>query len=159
MCCAFSLEAACLLHENISSGYSFEVPHRGASNEYPQHMFSWRIRRKIMILISLLSKMLCKLRYFHKIYTVSTKICADEKTLEAACLLHENISSGYSKEKQTKKTNKQKKKKTTTTTKKATTRKQAKKKKKKKKKKQQQTPPPPPHEKKTTTTTKKNPNK
>ena len=22
-------------------GYSLEVPHRGASNEYPQHMFSW----------------------------------------------------------------------------------------------------------------------
>ena len=28
------------LNENISCGYSLEVPCRGASNEYPQHMFS-----------------------------------------------------------------------------------------------------------------------
>ena len=30
------------LHENICCGYSLEVPHWGASNEYPQHMFLWR---------------------------------------------------------------------------------------------------------------------
>ena len=27
-------------HENICCGYSLEVPHQGASNEYPQHTFS-----------------------------------------------------------------------------------------------------------------------
>ena len=27
------------LHRNICCGYSLEVPHRGTSNEYPQHMF------------------------------------------------------------------------------------------------------------------------
>ena len=37
-----------LLHENICCGYSLEAPHRGASNEYPQHMFSWRNKKSIM---------------------------------------------------------------------------------------------------------------
>ena len=27
------------LHENICCGYSLEVPQRGTSNEYPQHVF------------------------------------------------------------------------------------------------------------------------
>ena len=36
------------LHENICCGYSLEAPRGGASNEYPQHMFSWRIRKKIL---------------------------------------------------------------------------------------------------------------
>ena len=31
------------LHKTICCGYSLEVPHRGASNEYPQHMFPWKI--------------------------------------------------------------------------------------------------------------------
>ena len=30
------------LKENIRCGYSLEAPRRGASNENPQHMFSWR---------------------------------------------------------------------------------------------------------------------
>ena len=30
------------LYENICCGYSLEEPHWGASNEYSQHMFSWR---------------------------------------------------------------------------------------------------------------------
>ena len=30
------------LDENICCGYSLEMPRRGASNEYPQHMFSSR---------------------------------------------------------------------------------------------------------------------
>ena len=34
------------LHENICCGYSLEVPQRGTSNEYPQHMFSWRNKKK-----------------------------------------------------------------------------------------------------------------
>ena len=29
-----------LLDENLCCGYSLEAPQRGASNEYPQHMFS-----------------------------------------------------------------------------------------------------------------------
>ena len=30
------------LYKNICCGYSLETPHRGVSNEYPQHMFLWR---------------------------------------------------------------------------------------------------------------------
>ena len=30
------------LHENICCEYSLEVSRRGTSNEYPQHIFSWR---------------------------------------------------------------------------------------------------------------------
>ena len=33
------------LHKNICRGYSLEEPRRGASNKYPQHMFS-RINKK-----------------------------------------------------------------------------------------------------------------
>ena len=36
-------------HENICCGYSLEAPRRGASNEYPQHMFSWRNKKDISI--------------------------------------------------------------------------------------------------------------
>ena len=36
------------LHENICCRYSLEVPQRGASNKYPQHMFSW-INKNIYI--------------------------------------------------------------------------------------------------------------
>ena len=36
------------LHENIYCGYSLEAPPRGASNENPQHMFSWRNKKNIM---------------------------------------------------------------------------------------------------------------
>ena len=39
-----------LLHENICCGYSLETPRWGASNEYPQHMFSWRNKKDISIL-------------------------------------------------------------------------------------------------------------
>ena len=35
------------LHKNICCGYSLEAPHRGTSNEYPQHMFSWRNKKNI----------------------------------------------------------------------------------------------------------------
>ena len=31
-------------------GYSLEAPRRGASNEYPQHMFLWRNKRTIFLL-------------------------------------------------------------------------------------------------------------
>ena len=33
------------LHKNICCGYSLEVPNRGISNEYPQHMFMWRNKK------------------------------------------------------------------------------------------------------------------
>ena len=33
------------LHKNISCRYSLEAPCPGASNEYPQHMFSWRNKK------------------------------------------------------------------------------------------------------------------
>ena len=36
------------LHKSICCGYSLEVPLRGASNEYPQHMFSWRNKKNTM---------------------------------------------------------------------------------------------------------------
>ena len=37
------------LSENICCGYSLEAPHRGASNEYPQHMFLCRNKKNISI--------------------------------------------------------------------------------------------------------------
>ena len=33
--------------QKIGCGYSLEVPRRGASKEYPQHMFSWRNKKTI----------------------------------------------------------------------------------------------------------------
>ena len=35
------------LDENICCGYSLEAPRRGASNEYPQHMFLSRNKKNI----------------------------------------------------------------------------------------------------------------
>ena len=35
------------LRKNICCGYSLEATHRGASNEYPQHMFLWRNKKNI----------------------------------------------------------------------------------------------------------------
>ena len=37
------------LQKNICCGYSLEAPRQGASNEYPQHIFSWRNKKKISI--------------------------------------------------------------------------------------------------------------
>ena len=37
------------LNENICCGYSLEAPRRGASNEYPQHMFLLRNKKDISI--------------------------------------------------------------------------------------------------------------
>ena len=39
------------LNENICCGYSIEVPHRGTSNEYPQHMFSLRNKKNCEALL------------------------------------------------------------------------------------------------------------
>ena len=41
------------LHKKICCGYWFEVPHRGTSNEYPQHMFCGEIRKIILWLLPL----------------------------------------------------------------------------------------------------------
>ena len=35
-------------HKKICCGYSLESPHRGASDDYPQHMFSWRNKKNII---------------------------------------------------------------------------------------------------------------
>ena len=40
-----SLDFFLFLHDNICCGYSLEAPQRGASNKYPQHMFSWRNKK------------------------------------------------------------------------------------------------------------------
>ena len=70
------------LHENICCGYSLEAPLRGASYEYPQHMFSWRNKKNIntfqlkkapylelwKIQISLQCCMICYSDIFHRIY-------------------------------------------------------------------------------------------
>ena len=39
------------LLKNICCGYSLEVPHRGTSNEYPQHVFmeNWRKYHQILL--------------------------------------------------------------------------------------------------------------
>ena len=37
------------LHKNICCGYSLEAPLRGASNEYPQHMFLWNKKNIYLI--------------------------------------------------------------------------------------------------------------
>ena len=36
------------LNKNICCGYSLEAPWRGASNEYPQHVYSSRNKKNIM---------------------------------------------------------------------------------------------------------------
>ena len=47
--CGHSLEVP-FLHENIYCGHSLEAPWKGASNECPQCMFSWRNKKKISVL-------------------------------------------------------------------------------------------------------------
>ena len=37
--------------KNICFGYSLELPWQGNSNEYPQHMFLWRNKKKIFVWI------------------------------------------------------------------------------------------------------------
>ena len=46
------------LHKKICCGYSLEAPRRGASNEYPQHMFSWRTREHYPIIITKYSSLM-----------------------------------------------------------------------------------------------------
>ena len=42
-------EVFLFLHKNICCGYSLEAPRRGASNEYPQHMFLWGNKKNINV--------------------------------------------------------------------------------------------------------------
>ena len=42
------------LHKKICCGYSLEVPHRAATNEYPQHRFSCRNKKKINLITLLI---------------------------------------------------------------------------------------------------------
>ena len=42
------------LNKNMCCGYTLEGPQAGASNEYPQHMFSWRNKKKILFCYPLL---------------------------------------------------------------------------------------------------------
>ena len=44
-------------HEHICCGYSLEVPQLGTSNEYPQHMFSWRNQKNIYLIPTLIGPM------------------------------------------------------------------------------------------------------
>ena len=39
---------------NICCVYPLEVPQQGASNEYPQHMFSWRNKKNIYLIPTLI---------------------------------------------------------------------------------------------------------
>ena len=50
------LRHTCSPTTNIRCGYSLEAPLRGASNEYPQHTFSWRNKK---IIITFLLKKKC----------------------------------------------------------------------------------------------------
>ena len=42
------------LHKNIHFWYSLEGPYLGASNEYPQHLFSWRNKKNIYLIAPLI---------------------------------------------------------------------------------------------------------
>ena len=54
------------IHKNICCGYSLETPQRGASNEYLQHMFSWRNKKNMS-----LDKSSLQLYNFKAIYITS----------------------------------------------------------------------------------------
>ena len=50
------------LNENICCGYSLEAPPQGASNDYPEHKFSWRNKKTISTF------RLTYLRLFYKMF-------------------------------------------------------------------------------------------
>ena len=52
-----------VLHKNICCGYSLETPHRGTSNEYPQHMFLWRNKKNYPRIITKYSSLTIPLKY------------------------------------------------------------------------------------------------
>ena len=60
------------LHKNICCGYSLEAHWRGASNEYPQHMFSWRNKKNVIWIPTLIKgyffkqmSLHCELQFFY----------------------------------------------------------------------------------------------
>ena len=59
-----------LFHKNIFCGYSLEVPHWDASNEYPQHMILWRNKTYLSDTSSLLDLW---------IYTDPKNMCKDNQ--------------------------------------------------------------------------------
>ena len=73
------------LNENICCWYSFEGPQRGASNEYPQHMFSWRNKKNI-IWIDLISRAvgLCN-QADHRKMSCSIPVNATLTTMHILC--------------------------------------------------------------------------
>ena len=46
------IKATLFQHENICCGYSLEVPHRGTSNEYQQHMFWVLLMLWVLLMIT-----------------------------------------------------------------------------------------------------------
>ena len=56
----YRLNIFLFLHENICCGYSLEVPQRGTSNEYPQHIcLLWRNKKNILFFFFLLVEKRC----------------------------------------------------------------------------------------------------
>ena len=77
------------VHENIGCGYSLEALCQGASNEYPQHKFSSRNKKKIIILISSylelcifhMSRSVRKCTFWHVHNSDQSLCCPHEKIL------------------------------------------------------------------------------
>ena len=83
------------LHKNICCGNSLEAPHRGASNKYPQHMFSWRNKKNIMWIPPLICSYECKNSWHMSCYarSVSSDICIHAVWLEPLVPLWRNFAS------------------------------------------------------------------
>ena len=46
---------SCISRKRLCCGYSLEAPQRGASNEYPQHMFLWRNKKDIHLILPVIN--------------------------------------------------------------------------------------------------------
>ena len=75
-----------VLHTNICCGYSLEAPRRGASNEYPQHMFLLRNKKNYPIIIPLLQ---CTI-----IFSLINLMCVFMRTAKNQIILCEHASAG-----------------------------------------------------------------
>ena len=66
--------------------YSLEAPRRGASNEYPQHMFLWRNKKNIMWIPPLVC------RYVAYLYETTGRVLSPVLALiMASVLAHTNV--------------------------------------------------------------------
>ena len=65
------------LNKNIYCGYSLEAPRRGASNEYPQYMYSWRNKKNIMYIPPLI----CSYAQHAKLYLWRSEPSEDSNRL------------------------------------------------------------------------------